>query len=481
MTMATPSSRGTPNTSVLAVSADEAELHRLLPRLTSKVFTDLAIWMTGLGLVMGIVFPFFVMAFGVPSDYVMSGKFFSATIGAGLVVGATNQFLSRAVVGSRLRFMRSKMSTVEATLRSASAGNDEVACTPETCMITVDSDDELGDAAASFNRLVEALAESQRDTLVASNFATTLASHIELTPLVDAALHVLHGAGDFAASALCILSDGDLVTAAASGIADPDSLASSELVQRSCRTLDTVKVDLPSDIQLDGGVVQFRPRTIVALPLHIRLVPIGVVVLASTEPISARQELLIQRLLPNFAVALNNALSHERLQKVAAIDPLTGLYNRRFGLERLSQEFSRSVRSNEPLGVILFDIDHFKSVNDTYGHQVGDTVLKSIAEHVKGVLREGDTLMRYGGEEFLAVLPGAGEADLRNLGERMRHVVESSVVFESTSEVRVTISLGGVSFPSTDAANLDDLIRNADVAMYDAKKAGRNRLTLVDA
>jgi diguanylate cyclase (GGDEF)-like protein len=465
----------------VAVSDDSADFHEPLRRLTKKVFTDLAIWMTGFGLVMGIIFPFFVMALGVPSNYVLSAKFFAATIGAGLVVGATNQFLSRAVVGSRLQFMRLRMSKVEATLRDATMADDGAACTPEKCMITVDSDDEIGDAAASFNRLVEALAESQQAARIASNFATTLASHIELTPLVDAALNVLHAAGDYSASALCILRDGELVTVASSGIAEPDALADSELVQRSYRMLDTVKVDLPSDIQLDGGIVQFRPRTVVAFPLHIRLVPIGVVVLASTAPIGDNQNLLIQQLLPNFAVALNNALSHERLQRVAAIDPLTGLYNRRFGLERLSQEFSRSVRSNEPLAVVLFDLDHFKSVNDTYGHQVGDNVLKSIAESVKGALREGDTLMRYGGEEFLAVLPGAGQADLRVVGERMRRIVESSVTSELGTEVRVTISLGGVSFPSADVADLEDLIRKADAAMYSAKKAGRNRLTLVDA
>ncbi len=465
----------------VAGSADGSDFSEFLPRLTKKVFTDLAIWMIGLGLLMGIVFPFFVMAFGVPSNYVLTAKFCFATVGAGLVVGAANHFLSRAVVGSRLRFMRSKMSEVEATLRNATTADDEAACTPEKCMIAVDSDDELGDAAASFNRLVEALAESQRASQVAGNFATTLASHIELTPLVEAALGVLHRAGDYSASALCIFRDGELVTVGSSGIAEPGALADSELVQRSYRTLDTVRVDLPSDIQLDGGLVQFRPREVVAFPLHIRLVPIGVVVLASTTPLGDRQDLLIQQLLPNFAVALNNALSHERLQRVAAIDPLTGLYNRRFGLERLSQEFSRAVRSNEPLGVVLFDIDYFKSVNDTYGHQVGDDVLKSIAENVKGALREGDTLMRYGGEEFLAVLPGAGEADLRTVGERMRRIVESSLIFVSSTEVRVTISLGGVSFPSADVADLDDLIRKADAAMYNAKKTGRNRLTLVDA
>jgi diguanylate cyclase (GGDEF)-like protein len=231
---------------------------------------------------------------------------------------------------------------------------------------------------------------------------------------------------------------------------------------------------------IDGGIVQFPPRTVVVFPLHLRLVPIGVVVLASTATISDRQDMLIQQLLPNFAVALNNALSHERLQRVAAIDPLTGLYNRRFGLERLSQDFSRSVRSDEPLGIVLFDIDDFKSVNDTYGHQVGDNVLKAVAENVKGVLREGDTPMRYGGDEFLTVLPCAAEADVRTTGERMRQTVESMTVVEAGTRLRVTISLGGVSSPGTDVADLDELIRMADAAMYRSKKAGRNRLTLAE-
>jgi diguanylate cyclase (GGDEF)-like protein len=471
---ATPSD-GTPE------RAGGSTLHRLLPRLTKKVFTDLALWMMGLGLVMGIVFPYFVMAFGVPSDYVLSPTFFSATIGAGLVVGAANQWLSRAVVGSRLAVMRSKMSEVEANLRSSRTDFEEVICTPEKCMIVVDSDDELGDAAASFNRLVEALADSQRNAKVAATFATTLASHMELTPLVEAGLRVLHDAGGYSASALCLVRDGELVTVASSGVDEPAELAHSELVQQSYRMLDTVRVDVPTDIQLLGGIVRFRPRTVVAFPLHIRLVPIGVVVLASAEPIDDHQDLLIQQLLPNFAVAVSNALSHERLQRVAAVDALTGLYNRRFGLERLSEEFSRSVRCNEPLGIVLFDIDHFKSVNDTYGHQVGDNVLRLISEKAKVVLREGDTLMRYGGEEFLAVLPGAGEADLLALGERLRHVVESSVVHDSGSDVRVTISLGAASFPSVDAVDVDDLIRKADAAMYNAKHSGRNRLTLVEA
>ena len=447
-----------------------------LPRLTRKVFTDLAIWMIGLGLLIGLAFPFFTVAFGVPSEYVLTGQFFAATIGAGLVVGATNQYLSRLVVRSRLQLMRSKMSQVEAALRHASATDDSAGCTPETCSIPVDSDDELGAAAASFNNLVEALADSNRITNIARRFATTLSSHIELTPLVDAALGELQRTGHYTASALCIVREGDMVTVASNGIVDPSELATGELVQQAYRTLTAIQMDLPDDIRLDGSVVTFRPRSIGVYPLHLRRVPVGVIILASAEPVQADDELLIEQLLPNFAVALNNALSHERLQRVAAIDTLTGLYNRRFGLERLSQDFTRSVRSKEPLGLLLFDIDHFKEVNDTYGHQTGDHVLKAIADSAKSVLREGDTLLRYGGEEFLAVLPGAGETDVGGLGERIRRVVESTVIIDSTIEIHVTVSLGAASFPALNVTDLDDLIRQTDAAMYSAKNAGRNRL-----
>ena len=457
-------------------AAPDTEYRSPLPRLTRRVFRDLAIWMTGLGLLMGVAFPFFVVALGVPSRYALTPSFFIATTLAGLSVGAANHYLSSSVVGSRLRFMRSKMSTVEEILRQSAFSDATDDCTPEKCSILVDSDDELGEVLSSFNRLVAAQAASRRSTTLASRFASILSSHIELTPLIDESLAELEAAGEFSASALCIVRDGELTTIASNGIVDATALATGDLVTRAHRTLEVIEKDLPDELLLDAGVVTFRPRYVIAIPLHIRLVRIGVVVLASTKSVRTENDQLIRQMLPSFAVALNNALSHERLQRVAAIDAMTGLYNRRFGLERLSQEVSRSVRSNEPLGVVLFDIDHFKAVNDTYGHQPGDEVLKAIATSAKSVLREGDTLMRYGGEEFLAVLPGAGEADVRGLGERIRRVIEATVVRFDQMEISVTVSLGAVAFPSANVTDLDDLIREADAAMYEAKKSGRNQL-----
>jgi len=129
---------------------------------------------------------------------------------------------------------------------------------------------------------------------------------------------------------------------------------------------------------------------------------------AFAQPSSPEAGAVLNATLPGLAVALNNSLNHQDLQRVAALDPLTGVYNRRFGLQRLTEEFGRSVRSGDPLGVLMLDLDHFKAVNDTYGHLVGDRVLQTVVRAARQILREGDVLLRYGGEEFIIVLPGAG-------------------------------------------------------------------------
>ena len=457
------------------VSADAgtaSEPSHPLPRLTGKVFTDLAIWMTGFGLGIGVVFPVFVTVVGVPARYVFTERFFVATITAGLVVGATNQFISRVVVRSRLRFMQSGMRRVEEALREGVFA--EAACTPEKCSLPVDSNDELGQAAASFNHLVEALAGSHQLTQIARRFATTLASHLELRPLTEAALSELERAGSHAASALYAVSETELALVASRGIVDPEGLATGELVQQVYRSLTTRVVELPDDLVLDGGLVAFRPRTVVLHPLHVGGVAIGVLVLASTQPVDNTEMHFFQQLLPSFAVALTNAVAHGQLQRMAAIDELTGLHNRRFGLERLREELDRSAQSAQPLGILLFDLDHFKQINDSHGHEVGDRALRAVADAVADVLRDSDTLIRYGGEEFLTLLPAADEATLLQLSERIRIAVERCTVFDDSVKLRITASIGAVLHRGTGRADVDRLIHQADAAMYAAKDAGRN-------
>lgn len=124
----------------------------------------------------------------------------------------------------------------------------------------------------------------------------------------------------------------------------------------------------------------------------------------------------------------------------------------------------------------MFDIDHFKTINDTYGHLAGDRVLIRIAKTARSVMREGDVLVRYGGEEFLAVLPAASRDNVRQMSERLRHMVEETTILDGEQAIRVTVSIGATSYPELDVEKEQDLIKNADEALYSAKQSGRNQV-----
>jgi diguanylate cyclase (GGDEF)-like protein len=227
---------------------------------------------------------------------------------------------------------------------------------------------------------------------------------------------------------------------------------------------------------MEGVLADFRPGEILVLPASYKGVPLGVTVLGKTGSYQEEELTRLELFRQGFGLALNNALAHDRLQRLAALDPLTGVYNRRFGLGRLHEEFERSIRSTIPLGLLMLDIDHFKSVNDTYGHQAGDRILKSIAAIIKSILREGDILVRYGGEEFLAILPAAASEDLELIGERIRRSVEESSHPYDSQTIRGTISIGGAAFPNQNVEKESALLQLADDSLYKAKETGRNRV-----
>ena len=169
-------------------------------------------------------------------------------------------------------------------------------------------------------------------------------------------------------------------------------------------------------------------------------------------------------------------LANRRLRKLSITDGLTDLFNHRHIHELLHEEFERSRRSGEPLAVAMMDLDRFKQVNDTYGHPTGDVILYETAQLLRETSREIDMLGRYGGEEFMAILPGTDEAAAAHFAERLRRRVEEHVYRDEATEVRMTTSCGVASFPSAGAATPDDLVKVADEALYLAKTSGRNRV-----
>jgi two-component system cell cycle response regulator len=168
--------------------------------------------------------------------------------------------------------------------------------------------------------------------------------------------------------------------------------------------------------------------------------------------------------------------SNELLKELSNTDPLTHLYNRRYLTKVLSIELIRAKRYSESLSFIILDIDHFKKVNDAYGHQNGDTVLSAVAEVVQAGRRCYDIAARYGGEEFVLVLPGTTLAGGITVAERLRENVRAISYKPPLEQLSITISLGVATFPSAQIEDEDSLISQADEALYRAKQNGRNRV-----
>lgn len=168
--------------------------------------------------------------------------------------------------------------------------------------------------------------------------------------------------------------------------------------------------------------------------------------------------------------------ARRRIETLAVTDGLTGMHNRRYGMSRFGEEFARARRSRGALGCILIDVDKFKEVNDTHGHLVGDEVLKKLSQLVSGSVRAYDIACRYGGEEFLVALPGAGIEEVKSFAERlMKTLREELAVTSGASRIRVTVSMGAAGMEAGDES-CDSMLKRADEALYKAKSLGRDRL-----
>jgi len=167
----------------------------------------------------------------------------------------------------------------------------------------------------------------------------------------------------------------------------------------------------------------------------------------------------------------------EALREQATRDSLTHCWNRFSLFDILAREINRCFRGRTALGVIMLDLDHFKRVNDTYGHVCGDEVLKQLVKRVEGAMRSYDAIGRYGGEEFICVLSGCGEQEVKSNAERIRAEVAARPIEWMNHRVKITSSFGAVAGIPPAGMTPDQLIRIADEALYRAKREGRNRVS----
>jgi diguanylate cyclase (GGDEF)-like protein len=225
------------------------------------------------------------------------------------------------------------------------------------------------------------------------------------------------------------------------------------------------------------------PSNLLCVPILHGPRPIGVITLEErrTGPFVPREAEFLSLIGRELSGAIDKARLQDEIQELSITDELTGLPNRRYFNRRFHEELARARRSQFPVTVTMLDIDHFKQVNDTYGHPFGDEVLRALARALQSVVREADILARYGGEEFVVVSPECTTHLARRLVQRIQNAVANVVVvFAETQEViGITVSLGLASFPD-DAEEGVAVIECADLALYHAKRSGRDRACVYD-
>jgi diguanylate cyclase (GGDEF)-like protein len=444
-------------------------------QISKHVFRALAIGMVSMGLVMGAAFPLFVMGFGVPKTTALAPAFIAATLISGFIVGWLNFALASGIVRPRLKQLAAGMQQVRSAMQQATFTGDWSACDPTRCRLDERDQDELGAVAHSYNALLYALHEAHRIEAQIRDFTKTLSSKLDLHELGDQALTMLQANTRAQGGAIVLQRQGEWTVLAARGLNQPEKILESQaFIANQDQTMQN-RITLPPGVMVDAVLSQFVPADVLLTPIKNHGLVLGWVILASAQTFADDVPRVLPLMMQGLGLALNNALLHDDLQRVAALDPLTGIYNRRFGFKRLEEELNRAERNQTALAVLMLDLDHFKRINDTYGHLSGDKVLIQSANICREILREGDVL-RYGGEEFVVVLPGASLHDAREVAERIRFTVSQSIVRVGDQALHVTSSIGIVATSGQSPITAEDLVAQADKRLYMAKATGRNKV-----
>lgn len=233
-------------------------------------------------------------------------------------------------------------------------------------------------------------------------------------------------------------------------------------------------------------VVRCNSHYVLMAVLQSRGHSIGVLVLLREQPfwtgetlIDERLDQMLRALVDHIALAFNNLMLREQLREQSLSDPLTGLFNRRYMFQQMGRLMALWERGGQSFAVILIDVDHFKSFNDRFGHDVGDEVLVAIAQVLQNEVRKSDIACRMGGEEFVILMAGAGVELAKERAEKLRVAVKTLVISGAAREM-VTISAGVAVYP-THGEDSFGLLRAADKALYESKRAGRDRISLAVA
>jgi two-component system, cell cycle response regulator len=361
---------------------------------------------------------------------------------------------------------------------------DEVLARVDTHLALLEARRRQQETTASLQRHLEEIARSNAELEMLREVAETLNEATTMSEVTESALpHILGQMG--ARAGWLLLNDSQPATP----YAQREAVGNVGGVEGDTRQLAVPRMvslqeESESSVERDAWEIPEEAEGIasefVSIPLQMRDRTLGTLNVVLPEGISLDQHLsqLYRTVGHQYSAALERARLLEDLQELATTDPLTGLYNRRQFFTLAQQECNRASRYRHCVSLIMIDIDHFKAVNDTHGHAVGDEILRGIAGLLLENHRSVDVPARLGGEEFVIVLPETDSPSAYVVAERLRRIVEGFDFVTAAGLVKITVSMGVACAHPSSKVTLDGLLENADKALYESKAAGRNRVTV---
>ncbi len=450
-----------------------------------NVFRILFFSMVLFGLVIGLTFPPVVKIY-FDDAISISLSFTLMCMAAGITVGVVNYILFSIFISKELNFLVKGMQRVNNYISAARFSKNIHAGTFE---IEVKSNDIIGQVTMAFNTMGRTVEQRLLNETRFRNLISDLSANVDLDQTAGIILDYFIDDTCMTAGLLYGKLEEKMTLLSSKGF-DTDDKLPRTLESWQGPIAETIQSGQPQIIDTKSNCIDwlttttplgsFKPRFIRIIPLIAEESTVGLVIAAcgqSKVPEDVQLEML-KTYSSYMAPYLQNALLHNKIQEMASYDFLTHVLNRRFGLIRLQQEFSTALRHGSDLSVIMVDIDKFKTVNDTYGHMAGDQVLKTVTSTISLNLRNEEIICRYGGEEFLIILPLTSLNKAGVVAERLRKLVEQQTSYYKNKSIQATISLGVSSLSSLVTQNENDLVNTADTAMYHAKNKGRNQVAI---
>lgn len=430
------------------------------------------------GLIMGVVFPFFSMLLlDVPAEKVLTPKYFVGCILAGLLVGGVSYLLMELTVVREILKFKDHVNHVSGNIREYKEGSRSLeACA--NCFMEISSTDALGEIQEGMNALTATIRSSFYKHELTDSYYQLLNFALDTQQLCDNSLrYFAENLSKVVACELFIFGESGLQLESSLFVHREIPAAYYKFLQDVVR-LQRVHISDEHTVLADTGHLTELTKGHLVFPILDKREQLGVLVLYVNAAMDGDDIRHVNRLLKQFQLAYGNARAYSQIKGMATYDGLTKVYNRQHGVQLANKAFDECREAHEPISVIMLDLDHFKQLNDTFGHPAGDMILQNVAALLEESTRGRDLVIRYGGEEFVVVMP---QTSRRDAGMRIQAILKklNGIKFGwNKLPIQISFSAGVASSEGAIIADysLESVLSQADEALYKAKQQGRNQV-----